>query len=79
MKLTKQNASQYVGKTIDADKRLFGDYPFYVTQFPNGEYIYIGSCGVCQKVPDEKDKFNSVYFDKIIDDIHEDIEDGGAE
>lgn len=63
MYLTQQNARQYLGKTLDCDRRLFHHYPLEVVVNRNGEYCYKDATGTYIRVPDEQDAFNSVYFD----------------
>lgn len=64
MHLTKQNVEQYVGKTLYCNsKGWFHHYPLTVKQRKDGSYCYIDRVGTAMQVPDESDKFNSVYFD----------------
>lgn len=64
MRLTKQNAAEYVGKVLMLNgKARFHYYPLTVGQWKNGEYFYKDANGVCMDVPDETDRFNAVYFD----------------
>ena len=63
MYLTVQNAEKYLGKTLYSNKPRFHYYPLIVKQFNNGRFYYRDSTGTCIPVPDEKDLFNSVYFD----------------
>ena len=67
MYLTKQNAHLYEGKTLDAHKHILGAYPYTVQRTTQGELLYFNRAGVGIVIPDEKDKFNAVYFDIVID------------
>lgn len=63
MYLTVQNAEKYLGKTLYSNKQRFHYYPLIVKQFNDGRFYYKDLTGTCMLVPDEKDLFNSVYFD----------------
>ncbi|MDE5995112.1 MAG: hypothetical protein K2G60_06330 [Oscillospiraceae bacterium] len=64
MRLTQQNAHQYVGKILCCNsKGMFHYYPLTVKQRDNGQFYYIDRNGVAMAVPDESDTFNTVYFD----------------
>ncbi len=65
MRLTKENAYQYEGKKLDANVRRFHYYPLEVIKI-NGEYAVKDSVGVCTRIPPEKDLFNRVDFDFIV-------------
>lgn len=66
MWLTKQNAKDFLGKTLDAERRMGHYYPLKVFMFPDGSYGVEDRAGVCMPVADEKDKFNHIYFDKVV-------------
>ncbi len=72
MYLTPDNASEYLGKKLDASTRRLHYYPLEVIQFPDGEYTVKDSVGVCSKV--DGDKFNQPFFD-IVDGVHIESED----
>ena len=67
--LTTENASEYVGKTLDAKHHILGAYPYKVIQMPDGEYLAVGrnGTGVGQVVAKPNDLFNAIYFDIILD------------
>lgn len=68
MYLTIQNAEQYVGKTITAKRGgLFHHYPLKVFKYPDGTYGYSDRAGVGMLVPDEKETFNTVWFDTVLE------------
>jgi len=67
MYLTTQNAHRYVGKTLDAKRRLFHHYPLTVHK-RNGEYYFSDITNTWMFVPDEKDRFNTVWFDDVVSD-----------
>lgn len=62
MRLTQQNAAQFVGKSLFGGR--FHYWPLRVIQHKNGLYYYIDRCGVMMKCPDQDDLFNAVYFDR---------------
>lgn len=64
MYLTTENAGQYVGKTLDCRKRTFHYYPLRVVKYPSG-YYYVDRLNTMQRVPTEKDIFNTVWFDMV--------------
>ena len=62
MEINETNIDQYLGKTVDADRRLYHHYPLTILKMPFG-YCYKDSVGVfClndfKKCP--------IYFDRII-------------
>lgn len=63
MYLTPENAPKYLGKTLDASRRILGVYPYTVIQFPDGTYGAMDRIGVC--TPVSNDRFNQVWFDII--------------
>lgn len=65
MRLTQENAHLYEGKKVDANVRRFHYYPLEVRQF-NGQYTVKDSVGVCMQIPSEKDLFNRIDFDFIV-------------
>lgn len=65
MKLTQQNASEYLGKTLDANRRLFRHWPLRVGQWTDGTYYVADRNGVCTRIPDENDKSNAIRFDTV--------------
>lgn len=66
MYLTTENASQYVGKSLDCNYRRFHYYPLRVIKHGNGKFYYIDRIGVMSPVPPPEDTFNSVYFEFIV-------------
>ena len=68
MYLSTANMQEYLGKTLDARKRILGSYPYKVTQTPSGEYLAVDRAGVGLVIAEPKDKFNQIYFD-IVDGI----------
>lgn len=66
MYLTTENYKEYLGKKIDSSRRRFHYYPLEVIEI-NGKPYYKDSKKVCMTIPEAKDKFNSVYFDKIVE------------
>lgn len=67
MYLTTENASEYVGKTLDAKHHILGAYPYKVIQTPSGEYLAVDRAGVGVKIAEPKDLFNAIYFDIVLD------------
>ena len=69
MYLTTENASEYVGKTLDAKRHILGAYPYKVIQTPSGEYLAVGKArtGVGEVVAKPNDLFNAIYFDTVLD------------
>lgn len=67
MYLTTANASEYLGKTLDAKKHILGAYPYKVIQTPSGEYLAVDRAGVGIKIAEPKDLFNAIYFDIVLD------------
>ena len=65
MYLTSENASDFLGKTLDAKKRILGAYPYKVIQTPTGEYLAVDRSGVGLVITQPKDKFNQIYFDIV--------------
>ena len=66
MYLTTQNAAQYKGKTLDAIKRFFHAYPLTVVK-RDGAYFYRDKTGTLMRVPEERDAFNNVWFDFVVE------------
>ena len=60
--LTTTNAHEYVGKYLIG--KLFHCYPLEVKQLNDGRYVVVDSTHTMMFVPDEKDKFNAIYFDE---------------
>lgn len=58
--LTTTNAHEYVGKYLIG--KLFHYYPLEVKQLNDGRYVVVDSTHTMMPVPDEKDKFNAIYF-----------------
>ena len=67
MYLTTENASEYLGKTLDAKRHILGAYPYKVIQTPSGEYLAVDRAGVGVKVAEPNDLFNAIYFDIVLD------------
>lgn len=65
MYLTTSNAEKYIGKTLDAQKRTFGVYPYKVVKTPSGELLAVDRVGVGLKIAEPNDLFNAVYFDIV--------------
>ena len=68
MYLSTANMQEYLGKTLDARKRMLGVYPYKVIQTPSGEYLAVDRAGVGLVIAEPKDKFNQIYFD-IVDGV----------
>ena len=62
MYLTPENAKNYVGMKLYADRSIFHCYPLTVFQYPDGAYATKDSAGVCSLVSNEL--FNQVWFDR---------------
>ncbi len=62
MFLTPENAKDYVGMKLYADRSILGCYPYTVFQYPDGTYATEDRAGVCSPV--DKDLFNQVWFDR---------------
>lgn len=65
MYLTTENAAEYVGKVLDASRRMFHYYPLTVGQWPSGKYYIKDRTGTCLPVPAPGDKFSTVFFDTV--------------
>ena len=63
MYLTPENAKNYVGMKLYADKSIFHFYPFTVFQYPDGTYATKDRVGVCSPV--SSDRFNQIWFDRV--------------
>lgn len=66
MILYQGNAPQYLGKIVDANRRILGIYPYKVIQFPDGRYGVEDRVGVCMKLPEKEDDFNVIHFDFVV-------------
>ena len=69
MYLSTANMREYLGKTLDANKRILGAYPYKVVQTPSGEYLAVDRAGVGLVIAEPRDRFNQIYFD-IVDGEH---------
>ena len=65
MYLSTANMREFVGKTLDAKKRILGAYPYKVIQTPSGEYLAVDRAGVGLVIAEPKDRFNQIYFDIV--------------
>jgi len=65
MFLTPENAKDYVGKKIDANKCILHYYPLTIFQFSDGSYGVEDCVGVCFRITEK------VYFDKILENSNE--------
>lgn len=65
MYLHKANVQEYLGKTLDAKKRILGAYPYKVIQTQSGEYLAVDRAGVGLVIAEQRDKFNQIYFDIV--------------
>ena len=65
MYLTTANVKDYLGKTLDAKKRILGLYPYKVIQTPSGEYLAVDRAGVGLVIAQPHDTFNAIYFDIV--------------
>lgn len=65
MYLTTANAKDYLGKTLDAKKKVLGMYPYKVIQTPSGKYLAVDRAGVGLVIAQPKDTFNAIYFDIV--------------
>ena len=63
MYLTPENAKDYVGMELYADKSIFRGYPYTVFRYPDGTYATKDSAGVCSPVSNYS--FNQVWFDRV--------------
>ena len=66
MYLTPENASDYLGKELNASKSIFHYYPIIVIQYPDGSYATKDRVGVCS--PISNIKYNQIWFD-IVDGV----------
>lgn len=62
-RLTTKNAHEYVGKYIVG--KLFHNWPLKVKQLNDGRYAVVDITHTMMFVPDEKDIFNAIYFEKV--------------
>lgn len=62
MYLTPENAKDYVGMKLYADRSLLGCYPYLVFQYPDGTYATQDRAGICSPV--DSNQFNQVRFDR---------------
>lgn len=65
MYLTTANVKDYLGKTLDAKKRILGSYPYKVIQTPSGEYLAVDRAGVGLVIAQPYDTFNAIFFDIV--------------
>ena len=65
MHLSTANVQEYLGKTLDARKRILGSYPYKVIQTPSGEYLAVDRAGVGLVIAEPRDTFNQIYFDIV--------------
>ena len=65
MYLSTANVHEFLGKTLDAKKRILGSYPYKVIQTPSGEYLAVDRAGVGIVIAGPKDRFNQIYFDLV--------------
>ena len=65
MFLTPENAKDYVGKKIDANKHILHYYPLTIFQFSDGSYGVEDRVGVCFRITEK------IYFDKILENSNE--------
>jgi hypothetical protein len=65
MYLSTANMQEYLGKTLDASKRILGSYPYKVIQTPSGEYLAVDRAGVGLVIAEPRDRFNQIYFDIV--------------
>ena len=68
MYLSTENVNRFLGKTLDAKKRILGAYPYKVIQTPSGEYLAVDRAGVGLVIAQPNDRFNQIYFD-IVDGV----------
>lgn len=68
MYLSTANMREFVGKTLDAKKRILGAYPYKVVQMPSGKYLAVNRAGVGMVIAEQRDRFNQIYFD-IVDGV----------
>lgn len=68
MYLSTANVQEYLGKTLDARKKILGAYPYKVIQTPSGEYLAVDRAGVGLRIAEPKDRFNQIFFD-IVDGV----------
>ena len=66
MYLTTENYKEFLGKKIDSNSRLFHYYPLEVIEINSRPY-FKDSKGVCMAIPKPNDRFNSVYFNSVIE------------
>lgn len=62
MYLTPENAKDYVGMKLYADRSILHYYPITVFQYPDGVYATKNRVGVCSPVSNEP--FNQIWFDR---------------
>lgn len=62
MHLTPENAKDYVGMKLYADRRILGCYPYTVFQYRDGTYATEDRAGICSPV--DSDPFSQVRFDR---------------
>lgn len=62
MYLTPENAKDYVGMKLYADRSILGCYPYTVFQYPDGTYATEDRHGICSPV--DNIMFNQVWFDR---------------
>ena len=65
MYLSTANVQEYLGKTLDARKRILGAYPYKVIRTPSGEYLAVDRAGVGVVIAEQRDRFNQIYFDIV--------------
>ena len=65
MYLSTANAQEYIGKTLDARKRILGVYPYKVILTLSGEYLAVDRAGVGLVIAESRDRFNQIFFDIV--------------
>ena len=65
MYLSTANAQEYIGKTLDARKRILGAYPYKVILTLSGEYLAVDRAGVGLRIAEPRDRFNQIFFDIV--------------
>lgn len=57
MYLSTANMQEYLGKTLDARKRILGSYPYKVILTPSGEYLAVDRAGVGLVIAEQRDRY----------------------
>lgn len=65
MRLTRENAPEYEGKTLECDRMLHHYYPLLVVKHPTLGWRYVDRLGVSMEIP-----VHGIEFDRVKEEAH---------